>query len=278
VARGNEKGRVERAIRYVRDNFFAARTWKDLDDLNAQANQWCDEAASNRPCPEEMTLTVGEVFATETSQLLALPDNAYPTAERVTVKSGKTPYVRFDLNDYSIPHTHVCRTLTVMAESDQLFILENETAIAKHQRSYGKGEQIEEEAHIKALVELKNKARKHRNQDRLTQVAPATANFLIKAAERGYSLYAIVTNLIALLDRYGATDFKAAIEEALVQDVPHPNAVRLSLERRREERRQLPPINIDLPNDDRIRGLVVRPHDLKSYDQLQTKTEKKSHE
>src|SRR5580693_6463479 len=36
VARGNEKGRVERAIRYVRDNFFAARIFADLDDLNVQ--------------------------------------------------------------------------------------------------------------------------------------------------------------------------------------------------------------------------------------------------
>ena len=41
IARGNEKGRVERAIRYVRDGFFAARTFKDLDDLNAQADAWC---------------------------------------------------------------------------------------------------------------------------------------------------------------------------------------------------------------------------------------------
>jgi transposase len=37
IARGNEKGRVERVIRYVRDNFFAARQFTDLDDLNAQA-------------------------------------------------------------------------------------------------------------------------------------------------------------------------------------------------------------------------------------------------
>ncbi|WP_456152307.1 IS21 family transposase [Paraburkholderia xenovorans] len=41
VARGNEKGRVERAIRYVRENFFAARKFIDLDDLNAQAALWC---------------------------------------------------------------------------------------------------------------------------------------------------------------------------------------------------------------------------------------------
>ncbi|MCK7495953.1 MAG: IS21 family transposase [Comamonadaceae bacterium] len=44
VARGNEKGRVERAIRYIRDAFFAGRTFADLADLNAQADAWCRRA------------------------------------------------------------------------------------------------------------------------------------------------------------------------------------------------------------------------------------------
>ncbi len=51
VARGNEKGRVERAIRYIRDNFFAARQWRDIDDLNEQATAWCNGPAASRPCP-----------------------------------------------------------------------------------------------------------------------------------------------------------------------------------------------------------------------------------
>ncbi len=41
IRRGNEKGRVERAIRYIRDNFWPAREWKDLTDLNTQARNWC---------------------------------------------------------------------------------------------------------------------------------------------------------------------------------------------------------------------------------------------
>src|ERR1700689_103225 len=48
IARGNEKGRVERAIRYARDAFFAARRFKDLDDLNAQAEAWCKGLAADR--------------------------------------------------------------------------------------------------------------------------------------------------------------------------------------------------------------------------------------
>ena len=107
IARGNEKGRVERAIRYVRDAFFAARSFTDLDDLNAQAEAWCIGPAADRRCPDEPERTVRDLFADEAARLLRLPDNPAPLLERVTVSVGKTPYVRFDLNDYSVPYTHV---------------------------------------------------------------------------------------------------------------------------------------------------------------------------
>jgi hypothetical protein len=112
VARGNEKGRVERSIRYIRDNFFAARIFTDLDDLNAKAQLWCEGPASCRPWPEDSRLTVRQAFTLEQASLMSLPEHDYPVAERVEVHVGKTPYVRFDLNDYSIPHTHVRRTLS----------------------------------------------------------------------------------------------------------------------------------------------------------------------
>jgi transposase len=63
VARGNEKGQVERSIRYIRDNFFAARIFTDLGDLNAQAQDWCEDPASCRPWPEDSRLTVRQAFA-----------------------------------------------------------------------------------------------------------------------------------------------------------------------------------------------------------------------
>lgn len=104
--RGNQKGRVERSIRFIRTAFFAARSWTDLDDLNAQAERWCLEQAAARPCPEDPSISVGEAFALEQPTLLELPDNAFPTDERVSVSIGKTPYARYDWNDYSVPHTH----------------------------------------------------------------------------------------------------------------------------------------------------------------------------
>jgi len=268
VARGNEKGRVERAIRYIRDNFFAAREFENIDDLNEQATHWCNNKAANRPCPEDKTQSVGETFEQERTKLIALPDNPYPTDEQVDVKVGKTPYVRFDLNDYSVPHTHVRRTLSIFATLDKVRISDGTDVIAVHPRCYDKAQQIEQESHIEDLVNHKKKARQHRGQDRLAHAVPSSKQLLKQAGEHNYHLATITRSLLLLLDDYGATELEAAIVEALQQEVPHPNAVRLCLEKRRKDRDQLPPVGLDLPDDKRIREQSVRPHSLNNYDQL----------
>ena len=175
------KGRVERAIRFVRDSFFAARDFNDLDDLNTQAEAWCNgrpstrgRVAADRRCPEDPGHSVREVFAEEAPRLLPLPDNPAPLLERVAVTVGKTPYVRFDLNDYTVPHTHVRRVLTVLADPHEVRVVDRGTVLACHPRSYDSGAQIEQPGHVQALVEHKRSARQHRATDRLVQAAPAS--------------------------------------------------------------------------------------------------------
>ena len=269
IARGNEKGRVERAIRFVRDAFFAARKFTDLDDLNAQAALWCAGPAADRPCREEPTITVREAFAREQPSLLALPENPYPCELQLAVKVGKQPYVRFDLNDYSIPHTHVRRTLTVRADPGRVRILDGTDLLATHERSYDRGAQIEIAAHLDALVASKREARHHRGLDHLAHAAPASRTLMLRAAERGANLGNITAQLLRLLDRYGAAELQAAIEETLSSDAaPHQNPVRLALERRREARQVPPPVAISLPEHVRNKDTLVTPHRLDIYDQL----------
>lgn len=268
LARGNEKGRVERAIRYVREGFFAARTFTDLDDLNAQAEAWCNGQAADRPCPADRTLRVRAAFAQERAHLLALPDNPFATDEQVAVRVGKTPYVRFERNDYSVPPSHVQRTVCVLASPTEVRVVDGATVIARHARSYDQGQQIEDAAHLAALTALKSAARAHRATDRLAQAAPASTELLRAAAARGENLGALTAALLRLLERYGASELEAALGEALAHGVPHPHAVRASLERRREQRQQPPPLAVALPEDPRVRDLVVRPHPLARYDHL----------
>jgi transposase len=268
VARGNEKGRVERAIRYIRSAFFEARKFSDLDDLNRQAEEWCNGIAADRPCPEKKEVTVREAFAEEAPKLLPLPANPFPLTERVAVKVGKTPYVRFDLNDYTVPHNKVQRLLTVLADPDTVRVVDGSEVLACHPRSYDKGAQIEDPAHLQALIDEKRAARRHRGVDRLAAAAPAAQDLLQRAAARGDNLGTITATLLGLLDSYGAAELDAAIQDAIARGVPHPNAVRLALERRREQRSAPPPIAVDLPDHVKARDPIVKPHRLEIYDQL----------
>ena len=110
--RGNEKGKIERKIQYLRHAYFAARPFRDLDDINTQFRRWRDEVAHRRPHPDQPNRSVAEVWAEEKPRLLPLPANPFETDLVRAVRSGKTPYVRFDRNLYSIPHTHVRKPLT----------------------------------------------------------------------------------------------------------------------------------------------------------------------
>jgi len=268
VARGNEKGRVERAIRYIRDAFFAGRTFTDVDELNAQADAWTSGPASERRCPEDEKLTVKAAFEQEKASLLALPPNAFATAEVKAVSAAKTPYVRFDLNDYSVPHAYVQRALTVVADARQVRVLDAAQVIATHPRSYDRGQQVELPEHIDALAEHKHKASAHRTTDRLVQAIPQSRELLRQAAQRGEPLGRITRTLLDLLDHYGAAELEAAIGEALAREVAHPNAVRLALERRRQLQDCPPPIGVTLPDHLKRRDVTVRPHPLAGYDQL----------
>jgi transposase len=273
--RGNQKGRVERAIRYIRDSFFAARTFTDIDDLNAQALAWTQGIAADRPCPEDRGRTVRELFAEERGRLLALPDDPYPTEERVVVEVGKTPYVRFDLNDYSIPHTHTERTLVVLATPATVRVIDPDTdaALCSHARSWDRDQQIEHASHIEALVQHKRAAKEHRAIDRLHAALPHSRALLTAIAERGGNLGSATWSLCKLLDTERADHLDAVIEQALARGMPHLGAVRHLLDRARKDRGQPPAVEPHLPADPRLEGLVVRPHPLSTYDQLQRMTD-----
>lgn len=266
--RGNEKGRVERAIRFIRERFFAAREFRDLDDLNTQALQWCLGTAAQRACPEDETKSVREAFEQERPRLLALPDNPFPTLERVEVHVGKTPYVRFDLNDYSIPHQHVRRTLLVLACEHTVRIVDAGEVIAQHPRCFDRAQQLENPEHIQALVEHKRAARQHRATDRLHHAAPSAHALFERTAQRGAQLGVLTRGLIALLDAHGASALEAAIARALTLPAPHLGTVRQLLDVERQRRNQPPALPIALPNDPRVRDLQVRAHSLNDYQQL----------
>lgn len=270
--RGNEKGKVERTIQYLRHAFFAARQFDDVADLNAQLAQWIERVAHARPVPgDPERRTVAQALALERERLLPLPEHPLPTDRVVAISSGKQPYVRFDLNDYSIPHDRIRTSLSLMASETRVRIADaTGTVVAAHERSYDRGQVIEDPAHIRALARTKRAARELRGRDRLRHLSASADAFLDELARRGERISGHVSWLLRLGDRYGADELEAAITEALERGAVAAASVAHLLDSRARRRRQPPPIDVVLPNDPRVRDLRVTPHALDDYDTLAT--------
>ena len=276
--RGNEKGKVERTIQYLRHSFFAARRFKSVDDLNQQLAAWIDRTAHARPVPGDAEKRpVGAALIQERERLLKLPDNAFSCDLVRGVSSGKTPYIRFDLNDYSIPHHLVRRPLTLIASDTAVRIADGTgTVHAEHQRSWDRGKVIEAEEHVRELAREKRHAHELRGRDRLRAACPAADAFLDALSHRGEHMGSHVSRLVLLLDRYGASAVDAALTDALARGAIGAPSVAHVLDQRTRASKAPPPLDVVLPADPRIRDLRVTPHSLAAYDALCTITDEEN--
>jgi transposase len=264
VRAGNQKGRVERAIRYVRDSFWAARTFTTLEACNLQALKWRDEVAHQRQWPDDNSRTVAQVFEQERPRLLELPLHKFDTDRVVSVRAAKTIYVRFDGNDYSIPPEAVGRELTLAASGAEVRILDGAREIARHRRSYNRQQLVLDPAHQQALLRTKRKARESTRDGRLELVVPESAVLLERAFAEGESAAQQSVQLLDLLGRYGARAMRRAVREALQRNTPRASSVAFLL----RQSNSVTPLPLDLSRHPEAQNLEVRPHDLETYDEL----------
>jgi transposase len=264
VRAGNQKGRVERAIRYVRDSFWAGRVFTTLAECNRQALLWRDQVAHQRRWPGGDHLTVAEIFQQEQPRLLPHALHPFPTDRIEAVRSLKTIYVRFDLNDYSIPPQAVGRQLTLVASDTRVRILDGSLEIARHIRTYDRHQLVLDPAHQEAVLQIKRKAYHSTPGGRLEQAVPESKTLLDLAFAQGESAGHQTALLMKLLEQYGAAALRRAIVEAIQHNTPRAASVAFLL---RRQSRSTPPA-LDLSRHPQAQSLDVRPHDLETYDEL----------
>ena len=273
-ARGNEKGKVERAIQYLRHGFFAARRFSSLDDLNAQLQGWLEHTAHQRLAPgDPEKQTVATLWEQERARLLPLPQHPFATDLSCPVVSGKTPYVRFDLNDYSIPHALVRVPLTVYASPTQVRLTDpTGQLVAHHERCWGRAQVIEDPLHLAGLTDRKPRTRPLRARQRIERACSQARAFLealsTQATGLHHDLGPQVQRLGKLLDQFGPTALNIALGEALCRGALSAGSVEHLIEQRRRRKKQAPPMALSLPQDPRVSQLRVLPHDLSAYDAL----------
>ena len=268
VRAGNQKGKVERAVLYVRESFWAGRTFTTLEELNRQALLWRDQVAHQRPWPDDDSRTVAQAFAEEQPRLLTLPAHPFETDLVLPVHTDKTIYIRFDLNDYSVFPDAVGRLLTLVASESTVRILDGSKEIACHRRSYDRHKQVLDPTHQQALLEEKRRAFGSTPGGRLAHAVPESETLLDAAFTRGESAGSQTARLLKLLDTYGAAELRTAIREALERNTPRASSVAFILSRRQRSKQSSVLTPVDLSRHPELQSLEVTPHNLETYDEL----------
>jgi hypothetical protein len=259
------KGKVERAIRYLRDRFLAGRTITSVEDGNRLLARFIDEIAHVRPHPTIAQRTVGDVFADERARLLALPD-PLPVTDRVEpVQVDAQAFVRVDTNRYSVPTDHAGHVCTLVVDDQTVRVVDGESVVAEHPRSWGRRQVIELPAHRAALLAERKEARALKGRDRLRAVAPSFDRLVERWAVSGASLGLRVTRSIKLLDLYGDDVFAAAVADLDARGLADVGALAIACEHHRKDRRRPVPVELVLPAH--LDDADVVPHDLGAYDE-----------
>jgi transposase len=261
------KGRVEGAIKYIRHSFFYGRSFRSLDDLRSQAAAWRDQVANDRvhatthERPRERLLV-------ERTRLRALPSRPFDTDAIVPAIVSKEARVRFDANSYSVPPSHVGKSVMVRASDTQVRIFEGGVEIARHERCFDRRRVIEDRAHIEALAEKKKGALAITRKDRLASLAPECRMYLQQVARSRIDLELEVRKLLRLVDQYGETEVAGGMAKALVARTFGARYVRALIDQSRFARGLGEPPEPIVTGRADADAIDVTPHNLETYDAL----------
>ncbi len=264
-AKGNQKGRVERPIGFVRERFWPGRRFASLLDLNAQATAWRDDFANNRE--HEVTNKVPAlVFAHEERALLKpIKDVHFETDNITSTGVTKRFRVHFDRNDYSVPPRLVGQPVVVRADDETVSVFLGPRRVAIHRRSFGVGEDIEHESHRREALAMKPRAATSAIPPEVSRLGEiAVAYFKVLAAGRR-SLQRETRRLVFLVELFGESAVASAVDEVMRAGHVGAEYVEYVLRHKRGLSPYAAPLRLGDPELD---NLSFKEPDLSVYDAL----------
>jgi len=265
-AAGWEKGKIERAIGYVRQSFWPLREFTDLHDVNRQARQWLAEVANQRLHREtrERPLDRFQVKA-----LRPLPVIPYDYRDKVEALVYKDLRLHFDGNRYCVPPRFVGRRLTLKADSSSVTIYDRVNEIVSYPRCWRRGQTLGGDRFDADLAQLRPAAKRSRAQQRLFTVLESFCSralleaYLRDMADSDRALSRQLAELLELVRQYGPEPVADAIEKASAARAFGADYITNILRQQQSPRQTQPPLRL---RDPRLNDLATDPLSLLEYD------------
>ena len=217
VGKGNEKGRVENGVGYVKKNFLAGLEMPDFSALNPAARQWLDTVANVR-LHGATRETPTALWHTERPALRPLPLHPFDIATVSQVRASRQFRITLETNRYSVPAHYAGHALTLKTSPDRLCVYLGDQLIARHVRRYDRFQDVEDPDHPKPLLEQRKKARDHKVFMRFLALSPRAEAYYLKLAERHLNPPHHVRKIVALSDIYDPASVARALDDALVYE------------------------------------------------------------
>jgi len=256
--RANEKGRIERALRDLRD-FLRVHTFGDLKELNREASLWRIER--NQKIHRSTQKTPIEALKEE--KLKALPAIPYRPYRVVLASVSKTGFVEFEANRYSVPSSYAERSCEIFAYPDHLDVRAKGNRVAFHRRSFGRKEKIEDPSHREMLLRMTPQFKSQRIYQLMDQMDPALHHFLLEAGQEGQNPLDIAHEFFKLLKHVSKAMLLSAVREANRIGTFKIRYVQSLLQVSQPQ-----PPNPVFPQESRLLDIDYERRTLKDYDEL----------
>jgi transposase len=213
VGKGNEKGRVENAVGYIKKNFLGGLDIPDFSAVNPAGREWLDTLANVRMHGATRNKPV-ERFKVEKPAMHPLPEMPYDVSVSRPTRATNRFRVILDTNRYSVPAEYTGQRLRLKAYPERICIYHNEKLIAQHPRNYDRNRDFEHPDHPRALLAQRHAAREQRLLMRFLTFSPKAEAYYQQLQQRRMNPRHHIRAIVALSEIYGPEKIARAIEDA----------------------------------------------------------------
>lgn len=211
---GNEKGRVENGVGYVKKNFLAGLQLTDFAALQPAALLWVNTVADVRIHGETRERPIDR-FEQERALLGRLNPAGFDLAQVRTVRATKQFRVALDSNAYSVPARHAGQLLTLKAYADRVCIYEREQLVARHLRSMDRHKDILDDDHEQQLVAQRRSAREQRLLVQFLALSPRAQAYREGLEAKRVNARVHLRKILALAEIHGKEAVARALDDGL---------------------------------------------------------------
>jgi transposase/DUF971 family protein len=262
VGKGNEKGRVENGVGYVKKNLLAGLDIVDFNLLAPAAKHWLDTIANVRVHGETRKPPL-ELWQSEKPHLNPLPLNPFDIATVSRVRASRQFRITLDTNRYSVPAHLAGQAMTLKTYPDRLCLYHQNQLVARHQRSYDRHGDFEDPDHPKPLLEQRKKARDHQLFRRFLALSPQAEVYYRQLEQRRLNPHHHVRKIVALSEVYGQDAVARALNDAGDCGAFAADYIANLLEQRAHFTPEASPLHLTRRED--LLDLHLQPPDLSLY-------------